>query len=429
MLDAPAFTQLVEHLRAADGAYINFEMVTPRLPAIPENASKAIRLAGPEWVLDELTWMGFDLFGLANNHAYDFTFVGLADTIEALERRDISFSGVGPTLETARKPCYIDTSQGRVALVSVGSTAATTSLAADPGPMTAGRTGINPLRFEVEYQLADSHFNALVALDESLGTAAPTAALLSTGVFPAPRIADPANERLFLGRRFTRRSGSGVVTRPNARDLSQINRWVSEARRSADIVAIGLHAHESTGDGINLDPPAGFIAQAAHAFVDAGADIVFGHGPHRLRGVEIYDGKPIFYSLGNFMFMDETFEVFDPAQYDVFGIGPDPTPADLHDYREFDADGAPKGFHMDSAFWEGAVAGCEFDGERLISVDLTPIALQKTPSRAGRGIPFVARGAHGVGILERIASLSEEYGTTFQIDANDEAPSSRVVLD
>ncbi len=40
----------------------------------------------------------------------------------------------------------------------------------------------------------------------------------------------------------------------------------------------------------------------AHKFMDAGADLILGHHPHRLNGVEIYNGKPIFYSLGNFQF-------------------------------------------------------------------------------------------------------------------------------
>jgi poly-gamma-glutamate capsule biosynthesis protein CapA/YwtB (metallophosphatase superfamily) len=40
----------------------------------------------------------------------------------------------------------------------------------------------------------------------------------------------------------------------------------------------------------------------AHKFVDAGADIILGHHPHVLQGVESYDGAVIAYSLGNFLF-------------------------------------------------------------------------------------------------------------------------------
>jgi len=58
--------------------------------------------------------------------------------------------------------------------------------------------------------------------------------------------------------------------------------------------------------------PTGRQKELAHAFIDAGADLIIGHHPHRMQGVELYKGKPIFYSLGNFQFDckspgDETF--------------------------------------------------------------------------------------------------------------------------
>ena len=44
------------------------------------------------------------------------------------------------------------------------------------------------------------------------------------------------------------------------------------------------------------------MTEIAHAAIDAGADIVIGHGPHYSLPVEIYKGKPIFYGLGSFSF-------------------------------------------------------------------------------------------------------------------------------
>lgn len=51
-----------------------------------------------------------------------------------------------------------------------------------------------------------------------------------------------------------------------------------------------------------LDYPSPATVRCAHAMVDAGADAVIGHHPHVLQGVELYRGKPIAYSLGNFLF-------------------------------------------------------------------------------------------------------------------------------
>ena len=44
------------------------------------------------------------------------------------------------------------------------------------------------------------------------------------------------------------------------------------------------------------------MTEIAHAVIDAGADIVIGHGPHYSLPVEIYKGKPVFYGLGSFSF-------------------------------------------------------------------------------------------------------------------------------
>ena len=46
----------------------------------------------------------------------------------------------------------------------------------------------------------------------------------------------------------------------------------------------------------------------AHAVIDAGADVFIGHGPHLDRGIEIYKGKPILYSLGALVIENDTVE-------------------------------------------------------------------------------------------------------------------------
>ena len=45
-----------------------------------------------------------------------------------------------------------------------------------------------------------------------------------------------------------------------------------------------------------------YMTEIAHAAIDAGADIVFGHGPHESLPIEFYESKPIFYGLGSFSF-------------------------------------------------------------------------------------------------------------------------------
>lgn len=81
-------------------------------------------------------------------------------------------------------------------------------------------------------------------------------------------------------------------------DIDLIKEDIKKAKEElkADIILISLH----WGEGKSHFPRPLSIHQA-HAIIDAGADIIVGHHPHCLQGYEIYKGKPIFYSLGNFL--------------------------------------------------------------------------------------------------------------------------------
>jgi poly-gamma-glutamate synthesis protein (capsule biosynthesis protein) len=71
---------------------------------------------------------------------------------------------------------------------------------------------------------------------------------------------------------------------------------VRAAAGRADIVVVDIHW------GVELDtqPRAEQVA-LGHRLIDAGADVIFGGHSHRLQPMETYHGRPIFYSLGNFV--------------------------------------------------------------------------------------------------------------------------------
>jgi hypothetical protein len=71
---------------------------------------------------------------------------------------------------------------------------------------------------------------------------------------------------------------------------------IREAKASADVVIVMMHW------GVHFVPAvlAEYQREAAHAAIDAGADLIAGHHPHLLKGVEVYRGKVVLYSLGNF---------------------------------------------------------------------------------------------------------------------------------
>ena len=86
-----------------------------------------------------------------------------------------------------------------------------------------------------------------------------------------------------------------VVTWADADYLRAFTEDVAALRAQADVVVASCHW------GLHKDVLA-YMRDIAHAAIDAGADIVIGHGPHYSLAVEVYRGKPIFYGLGSFSF-------------------------------------------------------------------------------------------------------------------------------
>jgi poly-gamma-glutamate synthesis protein (capsule biosynthesis protein) len=86
-----------------------------------------------------------------------------------------------------------------------------------------------------------------------------------------------------------------ILTWADPEYLARFKDDVAALRKQADVVVASCHW------GLFQDVLA-YMSEIAHAAIDAGADIVMGHGPHFSLPVEIYQGKPIFYGLGGFSF-------------------------------------------------------------------------------------------------------------------------------
>ena len=91
-------------------------------------------------------------------------------------------------------------------------------------------------------------------------------------------------------------------------DLNTVGRIVDELANSCDLVIVSFHggaegrtkSHLPYGPETFLGENRGSLRQLAHFCIDHGADVVYGHGPHVVRGVEVYKDRFIAYSLGNF---------------------------------------------------------------------------------------------------------------------------------
>ncbi|HEV7393750.1 MAG TPA: CapA family protein [Burkholderiales bacterium] len=86
-----------------------------------------------------------------------------------------------------------------------------------------------------------------------------------------------------------------VMTWADAAYLKRLREDIGKLREQCDIVVASQHW------GLRQDVLQ-YMSEIAHAAIDAGADVVIGHGPHYSLPVEVYKGRPIFYGLGSFSF-------------------------------------------------------------------------------------------------------------------------------
>jgi poly-gamma-glutamate synthesis protein (capsule biosynthesis protein) len=182
---------------------------------------------------------------------------------------------------------------------------------------------------------------------------------------------------------------------------------VNNASRLADFVIVTIHAHE----GPTRAQPADFLPVFARAMIDAGADVFVGHGPHALRGIEIYAGRPIFYSLGDFVFQNETLLRLPSDNYESYDLGEHQHVADFNDAR-YDND--TKGFPVVPEIWESVIAVPTFTGGELSELALYPIDLGFGLPPAVRGRPLLANRELGQAIIDDLKALSAPFGTDIE---------------
>ena len=391
----PAYHALVALLRSADVRFVNLEGTLHDYLGSPQAESGGTYAVGTPRIIDDLKAMGFNLYSAANNHMMDWGEGGLFGTMDTLDRAGVVYSGIGRHLAEARCPGYLEVPTGRVALISVTSTFPPSALAGEQRPDCQGRPGVNPLRHVTTATVDAATLATLSGVYDQTPLGAARVRQIQIG-FQRP---DPEGITTVFGQRFRVGEPWAVETVPHAADLEGNLQWIRDARRQADWVFVSVHAHEAVGG--DLEQPAEFVRTFCRAAVDAGADAVIGHGPHVLRGIEVYDGKPIFYSLGNFIFLNEILQRQPADFYERLGLPPTATPADL-----FDARGARGGFAADARYWEAVVPECRFNGRTLDAISLYPVTLGYGRPRPERGEPVWADGSAGRAIIERVGRLS-----------------------
>jgi poly-gamma-glutamate synthesis protein (capsule biosynthesis protein) len=403
-LKDPGFLALLDLLRGSDGVWGNCETVL----VDPRNAYPAPKGGDPHcisdpWAADEFRFLGLRLMGMANNHTLDYGNEGLFSTLENLDRVGIAHAGAGVDLAQAARPGTFDSAAGRIADVNCASTFAGYFAAGPAHPYLRGRPGLNPLHVDYTVQVGRDLFTrikeAAARLEELDTEPQDQGSLIERPTDPkAADTVDFDDTRVQLGDKVERLSAA------RKGDVDRITAAIRTARHGARVVIASIHAHEK---GRRMEDPDPFLPLFARACIDAGADLFVGAGPHVLRAVEIYKGKPIFYSLGNFLFQGDTIRT-DPAEDFAF-VGLDSQTLDPLAYEDKIA------FRKQRRFWQSVVPRLTWEGERLTAIDLHPVTLGFGQPVDRRGTPRLARGEEAAQILGGLAELSKPYGTTIAI--------------
>jgi poly-gamma-glutamate capsule biosynthesis protein CapA/YwtB (metallophosphatase superfamily) len=386
---APAMLKV---LREADVTFGNFETTVLHLDATkasPQAESGGTWMLGDPATVGDLVKMGFDIVSHANNHTTDWGVEGLAETLQFLKEGGLAAAGSGRNMSAARAPHYFDAPAGRIALVAGSSSFTPMSRASDPLGTVPGRAGVNTLRTERVGEVSAADLAVLAKLAGSK-----PGAPVRFGGMTYEAVSDP---KLPMEVKYVAHSG----------DVEANLRMVRQAHQNGNFVAYSLHNHEP-GNGSQV--PAPFAVDFAHKLIDAGADVYIGHGPHQLRGIEIYKGKPIFYSLGNFAMMNNSLDDLPADMYDQFGVDPTSTTApellQSRNARSF----------ADPNLYESVIAVSRYVGGKVSEIKLYPIDLGVSVQGAAKGVPGSADAVVGKRILERMQRLSAPFGTKIVIE-------------
>lgn len=400
------FKAIKEYLKDSDASFANLETTLHNGDVNAASQCGGSYLYAPPEVLDDFKDYGFNLLSFANNHCFDFAADGFKATLKAVKESGIVNAGCGYSMTEAAAPAYLDTKNGKVALIACAANFTNPAIiAGDAANGFPSRPGCNPMRPTEVVEVTPEEFDTIKDILDRSGINGPLYISRSEGFSPEEK---DGYYTVHLNKfmKFKKSNRTYFMTTPNEKDMKRICDSIDAAKKNADITLVSIHAHTPKN---KKEEPQDFLIEFAHRCIDQGADAVIGHGPHQLRGIEIYKGRPIFYSLGDFMLQEELTPKAPADLYERYGGTPDMTTEELFEIR---SEHGKKGLAYNHIMNESVVAKFEIKDCKLKSIELLPIELGfGIKERQGLPGPCFDKG-----ILENLARMSKVYGTTITID-------------
>ena len=356
-------------------------------------------------VFGDMLGFGFNITSFNNNHTMDFSYEGLLKTIEYVNDYDIPHSGVGRNLAEASAPAYLDTPNGRVALISVNTTFDPAMMAGEQARRVPGRPGINGLREVKKVQVTKEYFDMINNVADATNINAAKKITRAEGYYPplAEGVTELGEMEFVLG------DECKVISSINKKDLERVKKAIFEAKLQSDYIMISVHSHQIYGE--NKEEVPQMLEDFAHFCIDNGANAVVGHGPHLLRPIEIYKNRPIFYSLGDFVLQLYSIAFAPEDFYEKQGMTSDNTVHELLAKRSNDF---TRGLMAQKVMNEAVIPYWETDENGdLTYLELLPLELSMGGKKSDEGLPFVAEDTS---FMERLAEMSKPYGTEIKMN-------------
>ena len=369
---------------------------------------------GSHLVAPDLRRMGIDMVNRAQNHLLDAEFDGMFSTNALLDEAGIVHAGSGKNLQEASAPAFLETEKGRAALIGMHTPIFPEHyrLAATPqiGNL-GGRPGLNMLNYREAILVSRQQYDALQRVQEEFqqyrdryDNPWPLSANSSSDSVSIPASSSGRNDPNYVMVQGDQTPGT-VIYQVSQADMDRILLNIRNARQYADFVIAAAHVHQSQSvverQHLSTRPP-DFYVELAHRAIDAGADVFHGTGVQLLRGIEIYNGKPIFYGLGEF---------FREAQWELqVVLGNDPADQ-RRGLQQF-----ARNFGGSTQSLESLVAISHYQDGQLSEVRLYPVELGINGPDSRLGIPRMAPPQQAREILQRVERLSEQWGTRISIE-------------
>lgn len=402
MRQDPDFQNVFQIIRSADVAIGNME---GELGDIKDFQGPMRGMMGTHEVAADLKALGFTMVNRANNHIFDSDKEGMFSTNALLEEAGVVYAGAGKNLEDARAPAYLDTPKGRIAVVGMHTPHNRSNSAASYRVgNTGGRPGLNALNLTTYYIVSQDQLDALKQIRRAAYTPPP-------GTTNATRLPDkePADRVQLFDTWYKVGPNPGTKSYVmNPADLREILRSIRNGKTLSHFLIATIHAHQgpvTAQQWLMEDQTPDFLIELAHKAIDNGADAFVGHGPHVLRGVEIYKGKPIFYGLGEFFYQWQ--------HMDATIMSGSWTSRPLADETMSDVRNNNRAINFESV-----IALSRYDRGKLVEVRLLPTDGRFDGPIVDLGIPRSSPPEIAQRILSRLQTLSKPFGTAMTIEGN-----------